>query len=92
MIDTEIIVKLARRGSMIVEVGVTHLPRTAGATTGANPKVIQGPTRCADTYPELSRLDTGHPSVRSSPGMNGNRQAALKGSVNGGLARRNAAV
>ncbi|MGH9079343.1 MAG: glycosyltransferase family 2 protein [Acidimicrobiales bacterium] len=68
MIDTEIMVKLARRGSTIVEVGVTHLPRTAGSTTGANPKVILRALREVwRMYPELSSLDTGQPSVVPHP-------------------------
>jgi glycosyltransferase involved in cell wall biosynthesis len=63
MIDTEIMVKLARRGSTIVEVGVTHLPRTAGSTSGANAGVILRALREVwRMYPELSRLDTGQPS------------------------------
>jgi glycosyltransferase involved in cell wall biosynthesis len=40
LINTEIVVKLARRGAHIVEVGVTHLPRTAGEPSGADPRVI----------------------------------------------------
>ncbi len=68
MIDTEIMVKLARRGSTIVEVGVTHLPRTAGSTTGANLKVILRALREVwRMYPELSRLDTGQSSSMSRP-------------------------
>jgi glycosyltransferase involved in cell wall biosynthesis len=40
MINTEIMVKLARAGCRVVEVGVTHLPRTAGEPSGANLRVI----------------------------------------------------
>jgi glycosyltransferase involved in cell wall biosynthesis len=40
MINTEIMVKLARGGWRIVEVGVTHLPRAAGNPQGAKPRVI----------------------------------------------------
>jgi glycosyltransferase involved in cell wall biosynthesis len=40
MINTEIIVKLARAGRNVVEVSVTHLPRTAGEPSGANLRVI----------------------------------------------------
>lgn len=40
MVNTELMVKLARSGSRIVEVGVTHSPRTAGQPHGANPRVI----------------------------------------------------
>jgi len=66
MIDTEIIVKLARRGSMIVEVGVTHLPRTAGTARGAKLQVILRALREVwHMYPLLSRLDSGSPPVSS---------------------------
>jgi hypothetical protein len=68
MIDTEIIVKLARRGSTIVEVGVTHLPRTAGTARGAKPKVILRALREVwRMYPKLSQIDPGSPPVISVP-------------------------
>jgi glycosyltransferase involved in cell wall biosynthesis len=40
MVNTELMVKLGRSGYSVVEVGVTHLPRTAGTARGARPKVI----------------------------------------------------
>lgn len=40
MIDTEFLAGLRARGYKIVEVPVTHLPRTAGHPTGANLQVI----------------------------------------------------
>lgn len=40
MVSTELLVKAHRKGFSIVEVGVTHYPRTAGKPTGANVKVI----------------------------------------------------
>lgn len=40
MIDTEFLAGAKARGLRIAEVPVTHLPRTAGAATGANLKVI----------------------------------------------------
>jgi len=40
MIDTEMLAELRARGFKLAEVPVTHLPRTAGAPTGANLKVI----------------------------------------------------
>ncbi len=40
MIDTELLAGAKARGFRIAEVPVTHLPRVAGAATGANPKVI----------------------------------------------------
>jgi glycosyltransferase involved in cell wall biosynthesis len=68
MIDTEIIVKLARRGSTIVEVGVTHLPRTAGTARGAKPKVILRALREVwRMYPKLSQIDPGSPPVIGVP-------------------------
>ena len=62
MIDTEIMVKLARRGSAIVEVGVTHLPRTAGTARGAKPSVIlRALGEVWRMYPQLSRLAPSQP-------------------------------
>lgn len=40
MVNTELMVKLGRRGCSVVEVGVTHRPRRAGEARGANLKVI----------------------------------------------------
>jgi glycosyltransferase involved in cell wall biosynthesis len=40
MVNTEIMVKLGRTGKTVVEVGVTHLPRTSGVARGATPKVV----------------------------------------------------
>jgi len=40
MIDTELLAGAKARGYRIAEVPVTHLPRTAGAATGANVRVI----------------------------------------------------
>ncbi len=68
MIDTETIVKLARRGSTIMEVGVTHLPRTAGTARGAKPMVIlRALGEVWRMYPQLSRLDPGRPPVFAEP-------------------------
>ena len=68
MIDTETIVKLARRGSIIMEVGVTHLPRTAGAGSGAKPMVVLRALREVwRMYPRLSRLDPGRPPAFAEP-------------------------
>jgi glycosyltransferase involved in cell wall biosynthesis len=50
MVNTELMVKLARSGASVVEVGVTHLPRTAGRASGANPRVI------ARAFRELWRM------------------------------------
>jgi hypothetical protein len=68
MIDTEIMVKLARRGSTIVEVGVTHLPRTAGTARGAKPRVIlRALGEVWRMYPQLSRIDPGRPPAPAEP-------------------------
>lgn len=40
MVSTELMVKLGRSGAGVVEVGVTHLPRTAGKARGASVRVI----------------------------------------------------
>ena len=50
MVNTELMVKLVRSGASVAEVGVTHLPRTAGKPTGAKPRVI------ARAFIELWRL------------------------------------
>jgi glycosyltransferase involved in cell wall biosynthesis len=38
--SAEMIIKLRAAGRTVVEVGVPHYPRTAGAATGANPRVV----------------------------------------------------
>jgi glycosyltransferase involved in cell wall biosynthesis len=40
MIDTELYAGARARGVKIVEIPIVHLPRTAGKSTGGNPKVI----------------------------------------------------
>jgi glycosyltransferase involved in cell wall biosynthesis len=40
LIDTQLFAGARARGYQIAEIPVTHLPRTAGQSTGANPKVI----------------------------------------------------
>ena len=40
LIDTEILARAARKGYKITEKGVHHYPRTAGAPTGGNPRVV----------------------------------------------------
>lgn len=40
MVNTELMVKLGRSGSAVVEIGVTHHPRTAGQARGAHPRVV----------------------------------------------------
>jgi len=50
MVNTELMVKVGRSGKAVVEVGVTHYPRTAGEARGAHPRVI------AKALIELSRM------------------------------------
>ena len=40
MVNTELMVKLGRSGAGVVELGVSHYPRTAGVARGASPRVI----------------------------------------------------
>ena len=57
MINTEIMAKLSRAGRTIVEVGVTHRPRTAGAASGADLAVIMRALREVRVmYPKLAAL------------------------------------
>ena len=57
MINTEIMVKLARRGCTVVEVGVTHSPRRQGEAQGAKLKVIARALHEVGTmYSRLSSL------------------------------------
>lgn len=50
MVSTELMVKIARSGYRVVEVGVRHYPRTAGTPHGANLRVI------ARAFVELARM------------------------------------
>jgi glycosyltransferase involved in cell wall biosynthesis len=50
MVNTELMVKVGRSGKAVVELGVTHYPRTAGEARGAHPRVI------AKALFELSRM------------------------------------
>ena len=57
MINTEIMVKLSRAGNTVVEVGVTHLPRTTGEGSGADLKVIlRAFNEVSRMYPVLADL------------------------------------
>jgi hypothetical protein len=40
MISTELLARMVQRGCTIVELPVTHLPRRAGAPSGAAPRVV----------------------------------------------------
>jgi glycosyltransferase involved in cell wall biosynthesis len=50
MVNTELMVKLGRSGYRVVEIGVSHYPRTAGTPRGANLRVI------ARAFIELSHM------------------------------------
>ncbi len=39
-LSAELLIKLGQRGRQLAETGVPHYPRTAGAASGANPKVV----------------------------------------------------
>lgn len=56
MVNTELMVKIGREGFSIVELGVTHLPRTAGEARGAHPKVIL--RALTELFRMYRRLDT----------------------------------
>jgi glycosyltransferase involved in cell wall biosynthesis len=67
MVNTEIMVKLARAGRSVVEVPVTHLPRTAGSASGANVRVVARAFReITQMYPRLSQYSPARVSLESS--------------------------
>ncbi len=39
-LSAELLIKIGRRGGVIVEQGVPHYPRTAGRASGADPRVV----------------------------------------------------
>jgi glycosyltransferase involved in cell wall biosynthesis len=60
MVNTELMVKLGRTGKTVVEVGVTHLPRTAGQARGAKLSVIvRALIEVSRMYDRLSTLGPG---------------------------------
>jgi glycosyltransferase involved in cell wall biosynthesis len=60
MVNTELMVKLGRRGASVVEIGVHHKPRRAGEARGANPRVILTALReVVRMRSHLSSLDGG---------------------------------
>jgi glycosyltransferase involved in cell wall biosynthesis len=68
MVNTEIMVKLGRTGKTVVEVGVTHLPRTAGVARGAKLSVIlRALIEVSKMYDRLSTLTPGPPPVPPRP-------------------------
>jgi glycosyltransferase involved in cell wall biosynthesis len=67
MIDTEFLAGAKARGFRIKEVPVTHLPRTAGAATGANLKVIARAFRDLARFRlQLSRELRGEPGAQDT--------------------------
>jgi glycosyltransferase involved in cell wall biosynthesis len=68
MVNTEVMVKLGRTGRTVVEVGVTHLPRTAGVARGAKLSVIaRALTEVSKMYGRLSELGPGPTPVPAAP-------------------------
>ena len=56
MVNTEMITLLMSRGATVTEIGVTHLPRTAGEASGGDLRVIARAFReLAVLYPNLRR-------------------------------------
>ena len=67
MVNTELMVRIARRGHPLVELGVSHFPRTTGKPTGANPRVIMRALReVKRMYGRLSSIEVGPPPVPPS--------------------------
>lgn len=67
MITTELMARLAGRRARICEVGVKHLPRTAGEQTGANMKVIARAFKeLFELYRELKSARVGNAGTGSA--------------------------
>ncbi len=67
MITTELMARLAGRHARICEVGVKHLPRTAGEQTGANMKVIARAFKeLFELYRELKSARVGNAGTGSA--------------------------
>jgi glycosyltransferase involved in cell wall biosynthesis len=61
MVNTELMVKLGRSGYRVVEVGVSHFPRTAGTPRGAKPSVIlRAFVELSQMHGRLSRMEQAH--------------------------------
>jgi len=68
MVNTEVMVKLGRTGKTVVEVGVTHLPRTAGTARGAKLSVIaKALTEVWQMYDRLTQLGPDSAPVPRAP-------------------------
>jgi glycosyltransferase involved in cell wall biosynthesis len=67
MVNTELMVKLGRSGAGVVEIGVTHYPRTAGSARGASVKVVtRAFVELARMYRELHNTTAGT-AARAQP-------------------------
>lgn len=67
MITTELMARLAGKNARICEVGVRHLPRTAGEQTGANLKVIARAFKeLFELYRELKSARVANPETESA--------------------------
>jgi len=59
-VNTEILVRARAAGFSVVEVPVSHYPRTAGVQSGAHPRVVWKAFReLAQLYDELNTLPSG---------------------------------
>jgi glycosyltransferase involved in cell wall biosynthesis len=64
MVNTELMVKLGRSGYRVVEIGVSHYPRTAGTPQGAQLRVIvRAFLELARMHGRLATME--HPQLRS---------------------------
>jgi glycosyltransferase involved in cell wall biosynthesis len=71
MVNTELMVKLGRSGAGVVEIGVTHYPRTAGTARGASVKVVtKALTELVRMYRHLDSTTAGaaRQSTHAPPG------------------------
>jgi glycosyltransferase involved in cell wall biosynthesis len=60
LVNTELMVKAGRAGASVVEIGVSHYPRTAGKARGANPRVVlMALTEVFQMKRRLQRMDAG---------------------------------
>jgi hypothetical protein len=67
MVNTELMVKLGRSGAGVVEIGVTHYPRTAGTARGASVKVVtKALTELVRMYRHLDKMAAGSAPPRPS--------------------------
>jgi glycosyltransferase involved in cell wall biosynthesis len=69
MVNTELMVKLGRSGIGVVEVGVTHYPRTAGEARGADIRVIaRALYELVRMYRQLDRAGPARPAAELRSG------------------------